>query len=104
MTNAERRSSCPTAGEHARTAVTVYSTGPSCQRCRLTCLRLDAVGIPYRIVEIAEDANAAAREYITAELGYTEAPVVIVNDDDQHHWSGFRPDLIDQLCNRGAER
>jgi len=27
------------------TDVTVYSTGPSCQRCRLTCQRLDKIGI-----------------------------------------------------------
>jgi hypothetical protein len=24
--------------------------------------------------------------------------VVIVDDEPQHHWSGFRPDLIDRLA------
>jgi glutaredoxin-like protein NrdH len=39
--------------------------------------------------------NDAALEYVTEELGYSAAPVVVV--DDHNHWSGFRPDLIDNL-------
>lgn len=80
------------------TTVTVYSTGPTCQRCRLTYLRLESVGIPYRIVDLTRDENAAAREFVTEELGYTEAPVVIVDGQPQNHWSGLRLDLIDRLA------
>ena len=78
-------------------AVTVYSTGPACQRCRLTCRRLDEAGISYRVVDLRDEANANARAFITDDLRYTEAPVVMLDGDPEHHWCGFRPDLIDRL-------
>jgi hypothetical protein len=37
---------------------------------------------------------------VIEDLGYTEAPVVVVSDED--HWSGFRPDQIDRLIKRAA--
>ncbi|MEV7631907.1 glutaredoxin family protein [Microbacterium sp. NPDC089318] len=77
------------------TTVTVYSTGPSCQRCRLTCQRLDALGIRYDLVDIHDERNAALRAFLVDELGYREAPIVQVGRD---RWSGFRPDLIDALA------
>ncbi|NYE18111.1 glutaredoxin family protein [Microbacterium immunditiarum] len=77
--------------------VTVYSTGPGCVRCRLTLRKLDETGIPYRVVDLSEDSNAPAHEYLTVDLGYSEAPVVIVDGEPDHHWCGFRPDLIDRL-------
>lgn len=81
------------------TVVTVYSAGPACQRCRLTCQRFDALGIRYDLVEIHEQHNAAVRAFLVDELGYREAPIVEVGDA---RWSGFRPDLIDALaCNLG---
>lgn len=82
------------------TSVTVYSTGPSCQRCRLTCRCLADAGIPFAVVDITEDGHGGVRTFLTDELGYSEAPVVIVDDEPQHHWSGFRPDLIDRLAAR----
>lgn len=76
--------------------VTVYSTGPACMRCRLTEQALARAGIGYRVVNIAQ--NDAAREWITTDLGYTEAPVIVVDDGTGHdHWSGFRPDHIARL-------
>jgi len=30
--------------------------------------------------------------WITTDLGYSQAPVVVV--DEQDHWSGFQPDEI----------
>ena len=39
----------------------------------------------------------AALEYVK-ELGYSQAPVVVV--DDQDHWSGFRPDKIERVAKR----
>jgi len=80
--------------------VTVYSTGARCVRCRLTLRKLDDTGIRYRVVDFTDDAIAPAREFVTADLGYTGAPVVLVDDDPQHHCSGFRPDLIDRLGKR----
>lgn len=79
------------------TIVTVYSTGPACQRCRLTCQRLDALGIRYDLVDIHAQHSSAVRAFLVDELGYREAPIVEVGDV---RWSGFRPDLIDELVER----
>lgn len=40
--------------------------------------------------------NDAALAYISEELGYSAAPVVVI--DDHEHWSGFRPDLIGAIA------
>lgn len=80
--------------------VTVYSTGPSCQRCRLTCRRLDELGIRYDLVELHDEHNAALRAYLVDELGFAEAPVVVVDGESCGAWSGFRPDRIDDLAKR----
>lgn len=77
------------------TTVTVYSTGPTCQRCRLTCRRLDELGIRYDLVDMHAEHNAAVRAFLVDELGYREAPVVEAGDV---RWSGFRPDLIDAIA------
>lgn len=74
--------------------VTVYTTGPSCQRCTLTKNVLTRNGVPFMEIDIRE--QAAARQYVVEELGYTEAPVVVVDEHD--HWSGFRPDQIDRIA------
>ena len=78
--------------------VTVYTTGPSCMRCTMTKRVLAQKGVPYLEVDIRENENA--REYVVEDLGYTEAPVVVV--DEQDHWSGFRPDQIDRIANRAV--
>ncbi|WP_019180117.1 glutaredoxin family protein [Microbacterium yannicii] len=85
-------------------SVTVYSTGPGCMRCTLTCRCLTVASLPFTVVDLTEERNAAQRSFVTDELGYTEAPVVLVDDDPQHHWSGFRPDLIDRLAAHLTER
>lgn len=77
-------------------AVRVYTTGESCMRCKLTKNAMTARGIEFVEVDVTLNENAAAHAYITDELGYTEAPVVVVDDED--HWSGFRPDHIDRLA------
>lgn len=82
-------------------SVTVYSTGPACQRCRLTCRCLEVAGIPFTLVDVTDADAAAVRDFLTDDLGYTEAPVVILDEEPEHHWSGFRPDLIERLASRG---
>lgn len=79
------------------TTVTVYSTGDTCVQCRATCRRLDDAGIRYTLIDLTTPHSEGAREWVTEDLGYSSAPVVIVDDEPEHHWSGFRPDLIDQL-------
>lgn len=77
--------------------VIVYSTGPSCMQCTITKRQLDKVGIEFAEVDVTLDA--AAYEFITEELGYSQAPVVFIEDGtDQNHWSGFRPDRLAQLA------
>ncbi len=71
----------------------VYST-PSCVQCKATYRALDDRGIRYRVVDLTQ--SEAALVYVTEELGYSAAPVVVVSDAD--HWSGFRPDHIGRLA------
>lgn len=72
--------------------LTVYSK-PSCVQCNATYRALDAKGIPYDIVDLSE--NDAALEYVK-ELGYAQAPVVVVDEHD--HWAGFQPDEIARIA------
>lgn len=73
------------------TDYTVY-TKPGCPNCDRTMEYFDSKGISYTPVDITE--VPAALEYITAELGYSQAPVVVNNSDDQDHWSGLRRDKL----------
>lgn len=77
--------------------LTIYSK-PSCVQCTATYRRLDARGIDYTVVDLAEDTDALA---FTKRLGHLQAPVVTLRDADGQvadHWSGFRPDKIDTLA------
>lgn len=69
--------------------ITVYGK-PACMQCSMTYTALERAGLPHQVIDITE--NAAALAYVTEELGYSAAPVVVV--DDHNHWAGFRPDLI----------
>lgn len=64
--------------------ITIY-TKPGCFPCRKTAEKFAAAGVETRLVDITETPSAL--EYITAELGYSQAPVVVV--DDEFHWSGL---------------
>ncbi|MFC9918597.1 MULTISPECIES: glutaredoxin-like protein NrdH [Agromyces] len=75
--------------------VTVY-TKPSCVQCNATYRALDSKGIEYEVLDLSQDETALAA---VKELGYLQAPVVIT---DEGHWSGFRPDKIDELASRLA--
>ena len=82
-------------GERIFMAITVY-TKPSCVQCTATYRALDSKGIEYEVLDLS--ADPAALEQVKA-LGYLQAPVVITDGD---HWSGFRPDKIDELASRLA--
>lgn len=71
--------------------ITLYSK-PGCFGCRKTAEKFIELGIPFQEVDLT--ATPAALEYVTEELGYSQAPVVVV--DDHFHWSGLRPDLIEK--------
>lgn len=70
--------------------VKVY-TKPSRVQCNATYRALDSKGIEYEVIDLSIDAEAL--EEVKA-LGYLQAPVVVTDSD---HWSGFRPDKIDEL-------
>ena len=76
-------------------AITVY-TKPSCVQCNATYRALDSKGIEYEVLDLSEDPAALER---VKSLGYLQAPVVVTDED---HWSGFRPDKIDELASRLA--
>jgi len=72
-------------------SVTVYSK-PKCVQCDMTYRLLQRLDVPYTVVDITE--HPAAIEFITEDLGYSQAPVVIVDQEPENHWSGFRPDRL----------
>jgi len=80
-----------------RLAVVVYGKD-KCQQCRATCRKLEDKGIRYECVSL--EKHPAAAEFV-AKMGHQMAPVVFVpfdyGDMGGRHWSGFRPDLLDQL-------
>jgi glutaredoxin-like protein NrdH len=73
--------------------VTVYSAGPSCQRCTAVKRFLDARKIVY--VEFRADLDPAAAHWLK-EMGFKEAPVTVVSfgDADQTFIEGFNPDAL----------
>jgi len=77
--------------------ITVYSK-PSCVQCTATYRSLDNSKLAYQVVDVT--AEPWALEYIQGELGYMQAPVVVVSDHD--HWSGFRPDNIARVAAGGG--
>lgn len=79
-----------TSDQNAR--VTVY-TRPADIQSNATLRALDKKHIIYKVVDISEDQEALER---LKALGYMQAPVVITGSD---HWSGFRPDKIEEIAN-----
>lgn len=74
-------------------SVTVFTTGPTCQMCRTTKLHMKRKGIDFEEVRLDETPGLADK---VRELGFTMAPVVLVDDEDV--WDGYRSDAIDQLA------
>ena len=75
--------------------ITVYKT-THCSQCMMTKRRLTKRGLEFEEVNLEE--NPDELNFVKNVLGYSQAPVVIVEEENQtRHWSGFRPDLIDQI-------
>lgn len=68
-------------------------TKPKCVQCNATYRKLEAEGIKYEVIDLSENPDAIEE---IKELGYLQAPVVVVDKDN--HWSGFRPDKIEALA------
>ncbi|MGZ0712553.1 glutaredoxin domain-containing protein (plasmid) [Coraliomargarita sp. W4R53] len=83
-------------------AVVVYTAGPACVQCKMTKQVMAAARIPHTVVDLTEESNAAARDYVTEDLGYSQAPIVVV--DDRNHWAGFQPARIKALASLFEDR
>lgn len=74
--------------------VTVYSK-PNCVQCTATYRALEKRQVPYTVVDLTTSDELLT--WVTQELGHQQAPVVVVDGDEDNHWSGFRPDRIKAL-------
>ena len=83
-------------------SITVYSK-PRCVQCDATKRWLDKRNIPYNLVDITESpADAAAIK----ELGFQQAPVVIVSTGDPETdlmWSGFEINNLNKYIHTTKE-
>ena len=73
--------------------ITVYTT-PGCVQCKPTKKWLDDRNIPYTEVKLEENPKDAEA---IRELGFKQAPVVIVSTGDPETdliWSGFMPNNL----------
>ena len=75
------------------TVITVYSK-PRCVQCDMTKKQLEKLGIEHRVIDVTADPEAYS--YVKS-LGYSQAPVVVVGDGDDH-WGGFRFEKIKALA------
>lgn len=73
--------------------VTVY-TKNKCQACNLTKRKLDSLNIEYGVINIDEDEEAKA---ILKNKNIKSVPVVVI-DDFERFWIGFKPDNINKLA------
>ncbi|MEG9250350.1 glutaredoxin family protein [Arthrobacter sp. Soc17.1.1.1] len=79
--------------------LTLYIKPEGCFGCDKTKQKFTEAGISFTTVDITTNDNALA--YITEELGYTQAPVVVYEKDgSEDHWSGLNPDKIKQVIAR----
>ena len=74
--------------------VTVYSKKP-CVQCTATLRKLSELGVEHDIL----DATLSEHLGLIKGLGYTQAPVVTVEDASGlvDHWSGYQPELLERL-------
>ena len=67
-------------------------TSPGCAQCLTTCRLFENKGILFEKVDVTSDPEAF--EFVKS-LGYLTLPVVYVHET--LHWSGFKPDKINDL-------
>ena len=93
----------PTTGKQSGKSIlkiTVYSLPENqCPQCKFTKRKLDDLGLPYEVVEVSDDPAAVK---LIREMGFSSAPVVVVDfgDDASWSWQGFSPSRIEQMVAR----
>lgn len=76
--------------------LTLYIKPSGCFGCEKTKQKFTEAGVEFTAVDIT--TNPGALEYITEELGYSQAPVVVYEKDgSEDHWSGLNPVKIAQV-------
>lgn len=85
-----------------RPAVTVYVT-PTCVNCPKTIHLLKEANIVHTVVDLTTDLEAY--KYVTQDLGYKQAPIVIVSDGvEQVSWSGHNHEHLQHwIIDRAVE-
>lgn len=77
--------------------IEVYSK-PSCIQCTQSKKRLEQLGLEYTETDIFD--NPEAYTFITEELKFRAAPVIVVKDTEGvivESWAGFNPEKIETL-------
>lgn len=82
--------------------ITVY-TQPGCQPCRAVKRWLSEREIPFAETDITQDPEAL--DFVTGELGYKQAPVVVMAQPVSHDspvgyysFSGFNPGELEKVA------
>ena len=75
--------------------LTVYVL-PGCMQCAMTKHALEAAGVPYVLVNLANDEQAME---LVKQLGYLAAPVVVAGAAS---WAGFQPAKITAIATARA--
>ncbi|WP_435927578.1 glutaredoxin-like protein NrdH [Dryocola sp. BD613] len=70
--------------------ITIY-TRNDCVQCHATKRAIESRGFTFELINL--DLHPEAADNLRA-LGYRQLPVVVT---EQESWSGFRPDMINQL-------
>lgn len=78
--------------------VTVYSK-PNCVNCNKTYDLLGKLDASYESIDISKDKAALKK---IKELGFREAPVVVINDGEDS-WSGFNESKIREHLDENSE-
>jgi glutaredoxin-like protein NrdH len=73
--------------------VTVW-TKSACPQCTLTKNLMKRKGIEYTEADLEADPDQLAR---FKEEGLMQAPIIVLGHDGRR-WTGFRPDLIEELA------
>lgn len=81
--------------------LTIYIKPTGCFGCDKTKQLFTEAGVTFTAVDIT--TNPQALEYITEELGYSQAPVVVYDKGgSEDHWSGLNPNKIKQVIGLDA--
>lgn len=76
--------------------LTIYIKPTGCFGCDKTTQLFTEAGVTFTAVDIT--TNPQALEYITEDLGYSQAPVVLYEKGgSEDHWSGLNPTKIKQV-------